>query len=100
MPGGLHPPEALLLEWAAKANYVNPVTRGNGIPVMEVILLVLCVLIVALRVYTRAFLTKSFGVDDALVIFNLVRPQPVVLQHVLMTSVASLNRPCYLFVVW
>lgn len=72
MAGGLHPPPELLAEWAAKANYVNPDTRGNGIPAMEMILLAICIVVVALRIYTRTFVTKSFGIDDALIIFNLV----------------------------
>jgi len=74
MAGGLNPPPELLLEWAAKANYVNPETRGDGIPLMEIILLVICYVVVALRIYARTFVTKSFGWDDALIIFNMVRP--------------------------
>ena len=47
MAGGLKPPPELLLEWAAKANYVNPETRGDGIPLMEMILLAICYVVVA-----------------------------------------------------
>ena len=72
MAGGLNPPPEVLAEWAVKANYVNPETRGNGIPTMEMILLAICFAVVALRVYTRAFVTKSFGWDDALIIFNML----------------------------
>jgi hypothetical protein len=66
------PPE-VLAEWAQKANPLSPAeTQGNGIPTMEVVLLAACFIIVSLRVYIRVFQTKSFGWDDALVIFSLV----------------------------
>jgi hypothetical protein len=72
MAGGLKPPPEVLAEWATKANYVNPETRGDGIPTMEMILLAICFAVVALRVYTRTFVTKSFGWDDALIVFNML----------------------------
>ena len=71
MGGGPHPPPALVLSW--KSNYVNPPTRGETeIVVQEAILLALCVITVALRIYTRKFLAKNFGWDDALIILALV----------------------------
>ena len=73
------------MEWAAKANYVNPETRGDEIPLMEMILLAICYVVVALRLYTRTFVTKSFGWDDALIIFNMVR----VVLHVLHPTFAD-----------
>jgi hypothetical protein len=72
MAGGLHPPPEVVAEWLLKANYVNPETRGGEVIIMEIILLVACYIIVALRVWARAFNAKNFGIDDALIIFNLV----------------------------
>jgi hypothetical protein len=67
------PPPAVLAEWAQLANPVDPrETQGGGIPAMEVALTILCFIVVGLRVYIRIFQTKSFGLDDALIIFNLV----------------------------
>lgn len=71
MGGGPHPPMELVLTW--KANYTNPPTRGTTeIVVQEALLLSLCVIAVALRVYTRKFLAKNFGLDDVLIILALV----------------------------
>ena len=70
--GGLHPPPEVVAEFLAKANYVDPETRGEEIAIMEIVLLVACFVVVALRVYARAFQSKSFGIDDVLIIFNLV----------------------------
>jgi hypothetical protein len=70
MPGGLHPPVEVVLSW--KSNYANPVKHGHGLIVMECVLLGLCYIIVALRVYTRAYQAKYFGIDDALIVLNLV----------------------------
>ena len=70
MPGGVNPPMEVLLTW--KPNYINPKTRGNGVVVMEGVLLGVSYIIVALRVYTRAIQARNFGIDDALIVFNLV----------------------------
>jgi hypothetical protein len=71
MGGGVDPPVAVVLSWP-KANYINPETRGNAVVILEGVLLALCYIIVALRVYTRAIQARNFGIDDALIVFNLV----------------------------
>ena len=81
----LQPPPEVIVEFLSKANYVNPETRGEGIVVMEIVLLVLCFIVVALRVWTRAFQSKSFGIDDVLIIFNLVEFSPVLRANVILT---------------
>jgi hypothetical protein len=71
MGGGPHPPMEVALTW--KGNYKNPETRGQvGIVVQEAVLMSLCVIVVILRVYTRKFLAKNFGLDDVLIILALV----------------------------
>jgi hypothetical protein len=72
MPGGVNPPMEIVLSWP-QANYINPDTHGNGVVFMEGFLLGLCYIIVSLRVYTRAIQARNFGIDDALICFNLVR---------------------------
>jgi hypothetical protein len=71
MPGGIHPPLSVIATW--RPNYVNPETRGGGVLVMEIVLLVACYVTVGLRLWTRLVQSHSFGYDDALIIFNLVR---------------------------
>ena len=70
MAGGLHPPANVVATW--KPNYINPDTHGQHIVVIEILLLVLCFIVVAVRVYTRACLLKTFGWNDGLIIFNLL----------------------------
>jgi hypothetical protein len=70
MPGGVHPPNSVIASW--RSNYNNPESRGNGIVIAEITMLVCCYFIVGLRVWTRSFLSKSFGIDDVLICFNLV----------------------------
>jgi hypothetical protein len=75
MGGGPHPPPEVFFSW--KPNYVNPERRGQTeIVVQEALLLSLCVITVALRIYTRKFLAKNFGWDDALIILALVCVPP------------------------
>lgn len=71
MGGGVDPPMEVVFSWP-KPNYINPETRGNAVVILEGVLLALCYIIVALRVYTRAIQARNFGIDDALIVFNLV----------------------------
>jgi hypothetical protein len=70
MPGGLHPPISVLLSW--RPNYVDPVTRGWGVVALVCVLLTLTYVVVLLRIWARFFLAKNAGIDDALIIFNMV----------------------------
>lgn len=54
-------------------------TEGNAIIGT---LLAICVIIVGLRVYVRLVLSKSFGVDDALLVVALVRTASLQYAHV------------------
>lgn len=71
MGGGPHPPLSVAMTW--KANYTNPPSRGGtGIIVQEAILMSLCVIAVALRLYTRKFLARNLGLDDLLIVLALI----------------------------
>jgi hypothetical protein len=70
MPGGLHPPIQVIETW--RPNYINPETRGGGIVALVTVLLVLTYIVVLLRLWSRFGLTKTAGIDDALIIFNMV----------------------------
>jgi hypothetical protein len=70
MPGGLHPPLATILQWSP--NYVNPETRGIGIVILVVLLLALTYVVVLMRLWARLRMAKNAGVDDALIVFNMV----------------------------
>lgn len=70
MPGGLHPPISVIETW--RPNFVNPETRGWGIVVLVTLLLALTYIVVLLRLWARFVLAKNAGIDDALIIFNMV----------------------------
>jgi hypothetical protein len=52
-------------------NYENPPTRGS--PCLFIIVLVVTTIVVALRFYSRYFLTRSPGIDDAFLLAGFVR---------------------------
>lgn len=52
-------------------NYENPPTRGS--PCMFIIVLIITTIAVALRLYSRYFLTRSPGIDDAFLLAGFVR---------------------------
>jgi hypothetical protein len=70
MPGGIHPPIEVIETW--HFNYVNPKTSGFYIVVIVGVLLGLSYLAVTLRLVSRLYFQKNFGIDDGLIVFNMV----------------------------
>jgi hypothetical protein len=70
MPGGLHPPIDVVLTW--RPNYVNPETSGQGVLILVAILLGIAYVVVCMRLWARFHVSKNPGIDDALIIFNMV----------------------------
>ncbi|KAJ6155601.1 hypothetical protein N7470_006167 [Penicillium chermesinum] len=53
-------------------NYIDPVTRGHGVMIVNAIFMSLAVIVVALRLYTRLYITATPGLDDILIVLGLV----------------------------
>ncbi|KAF2673229.1 hypothetical protein BT63DRAFT_451264 [Microthyrium microscopicum] len=70
MPGGLHPPLAVIFSWDPA--FVNVPNRGWGIVILVSILLPLAYVVVGMRMWARCIMTKNAGIDDALIVFNLL----------------------------
>ena len=64
------PPE-VIASWPTP-NYDNPVTRGNGLIIVNAVFISLTVIAVALRVYARVFVSHWFGADDWCIIFAVI----------------------------
>ena len=73
MPGGLHPPPYVLLEWAQLASQPHPQSSAgrHGIVAMSCVLTVLAILVVMARLRAR-WLRKNFDWDDALLLVAMV----------------------------
>jgi hypothetical protein len=56
-----------------KANYINPATRGPTIYIINSIFFFMATAAVFLRMYTRIFVRKWFGIDDAAILTAWVR---------------------------
>lgn len=65
------PPPDVLATWP-KPNYVDPVTRGDALLIVNVVFISLSFSIVLLRIFTRLRITGSFGIDDALIVVAMV----------------------------
>ena len=65
------PPASVIATWPTP-NYKNPATRGNGVTIINAILISLSVILVALRLYVRIAIIKWFGLDDFFLILALV----------------------------
>ncbi|CZR61605.1 related to L-fucose permease [Phialocephala subalpina] len=64
------PPLSVLLEWPTP-NYIDPVMRGPANLIVIAIFFPLVLLFVGIRIYTRIYLSKSFGLDDWFIIATL-----------------------------
>lgn len=64
-------PASVAATWPAP-NYVDPVTKGPALQVLSILLLVITISVIALRVYARAYLLRSFGTDDWLITICLL----------------------------
>jgi hypothetical protein len=65
------PPLEIILTWPTP-NYKDPVTRGSALIVINYTLAIITFIIVALRLYTRLFIIRWFGLDDVFIILALV----------------------------
>ncbi|KAJ5481161.1 hypothetical protein N7539_007055 [Penicillium diatomitis] len=65
------PPKAIMATWP-KPNYVNSESRGHGVAYVNAIFTFLALVVVMLRMYARAWITYSVGVDDWLIFAALI----------------------------
>ena len=62
------PPASVILSWPTP-NYVDPTdVRGPELLIIQLTFLPIALILVALRMYTRLRLSRSFGVDDVFVL--------------------------------
>ena len=57
------PPESVLSTWP-QPNFTDPQDHGPGLQIIAVVLFALVVIVVSLRIYVRAVLLRTFGIDD------------------------------------
>lgn len=84
------PPAAVLATWTP--NYVDPTTRGHGALIINVVFIILAILVVGLRLYTRFRITYSAGVDDLLIVIGLLFSIAMVVVTSYATEVYGWNR--------
>ncbi|KAL1641504.1 hypothetical protein SLS58_006009 [Diplodia intermedia] len=60
-------PLSILFTWP-QPNYVDPVTRGPALIIINAVFISLCTLLLFLRLYTRIFIKRWFGSDDVFII--------------------------------
>ena len=78
-------PLSLPTDWPTP-NYVDPITRGGG--AFFIVTSAITSIVVALRLYSRYFLLRSVGIDDALLLAGHVgRTHPCL-------SAANIARYC------
>lgn len=65
-------PVDILLSWPTP-NYVDPVTRGPALYIVNGLFFAITLACVALRLYTRIWIRKYFGLDDLFICIAMVR---------------------------
>ncbi|PQE23730.1 integral membrane protein [Rutstroemia sp. NJR-2017a WRK4] len=61
------PPPEVIASWPAP-NYINPERHGNAVIIVDAVFFLLALLILLIRIYTRLRISKSFGLDDWLIV--------------------------------
>ncbi|KAL8829439.1 MAG: hypothetical protein Q9170_006169 [Blastenia crenularia] len=67
----MHPTKEIIASWP-KPNYVDPVTRGSALTVVNIVFIILVFIVAGLRFYTRLRITHSFGTDDWVIGASLI----------------------------
>ena len=65
------PPLSVLETWPTP-NYIDPVTRGSAVLVVNIVMISLAFVVTCLRVYTRLKIAFSPGADDVLIMIAMV----------------------------
>ena len=83
------PPLEVLYSWP-DPNYVNPVTRGSALLVVNCVFVSIAVLFVGARLYTRLWVKSWFGLDDVFIILAMVCIHTAVLfYHIYLLDLTS-----------
>ncbi|RDL30491.1 Uncharacterized protein BP5553_10369 [Venustampulla echinocandica] len=71
MPGGFHPPAAVILAWP-KPNYTDPQAKGNELLVITIICMTLSTAAVLARLWVQIRHQKKLRVDDLMLVICMV----------------------------
>ncbi|TGO85274.1 hypothetical protein BPOR_0413g00010 [Botrytis porri] len=85
------PSPEILASWPVP-NYTNPITRGNGVLIVTSILFPLALSMIIIRLYTRLVMSKSFGLDDWLIIAAMLPSTSFAILAILAEKKFRFNR--------
>lgn len=85
------PSPEIIATWPAP-NYVDPETRGNTVLVVNVVLFPVTLFIILIRLYTRLRISKSFGLDDWLILVAMLPSTTFAILAILAEEVFEFNR--------
>lgn len=66
------PPVEVAASWPPP-NFSNPQSKGPTLVIVELLLISIVCVVVLLRIYSRVYLRKTFGLDDWLILPATVR---------------------------
>lgn len=88
------PPLEVIATWP-RPNYVDPVSKGDGLRIAATVMSVFVTGVVLSRLWIRFRVTKRPGLDDLFIVIGLVRFPVVVVLRTLLTHVRSCSRNHY-----
>ncbi|KAL3420840.1 integral membrane protein [Phlyctema vagabunda] len=88
------PPPEVIVSWPA-SNYDSPSGRGPEGIIINLVLFPLMLLVVSLRIFTRCHLSRSFGIDDTLILVALVPTTAFMLLSVFAQVRLGIHRHIY-----
>ncbi|KAF4631238.1 hypothetical protein G7Y89_g6889 [Cudoniella acicularis] len=85
------PPLNVIVSWPT-ANYINPATRGWANVYVNIVLYPLVFIAIAIRVYTRLRISRSFGLDDWFIVVALLPTTAFMVMSLLTEQKFGWNR--------
>ena len=64
-------PLSVFAHWPAP-NYVNPVTRGDALLVINIVFIILVTISIAIRLYSKMRFKRQAGIDDIMIVLAYV----------------------------
>ncbi|KAF7955044.1 uncharacterized protein EAE97_000303 [Botrytis byssoidea] len=85
------PSPEIIASWPVP-NYDSPITRGYGVLIVTLILLPLVLSIIFIRLYTRLVMSKTFGLDDWLILAAMLPSTAFAILAILAEKKFHFNR--------
>ncbi|KAF2417516.1 hypothetical protein EJ08DRAFT_80639 [Tothia fuscella] len=92
MPGGLHPPKAVIVEWIKKSHNPNKEVRGWELTILILVLSVITLITIGARLWARLIIRRNAGLDDAIIVAAWIPTVGLAIAEILASRLYGFGR--------